>query len=231
MPWLPTIGIWEAQWIISSLIWPFYRWFFYKYQAIFKANADHIDIALEDLEKEIDSITSELLNDYKSKFNIGNDTLDKVLLQITDEGFADKLSWAEIIGPILNMYLFQNKEFLKIKGRMGRSINAFLKAYKEWYFQYEKGSPNGVLLVNDQKRKFIDICSRSYDEFLELTDILFMEFLQIAAKNPSPDNAFLKMDIGMVHNQLVFMRSNEIKNRYIWALDKFLSRMIELIKL
>ena len=225
------ISIWEAQWIISSLIWPFYRWYFYKHQAIFQANADHIDIALEDLEKEIDLITNELLVGYKSNFNIEDDFLDKALVRITDEGFPDKLSWAEIIGPILNMYLFQNKEFLKIKGRMERSIEAFLKAYKEWYFQYEKGSPNGVLLVNDQKKKFIDICSRSYDEFLELTDILFMEFLQIAAKNPSPNNAFLNLNIEMMHNQFVYMRSNDIKNRYIWALDKFLDRVIELIKL
>lgn len=225
------ISIWEAQWIISSLIWPFYRWYFYRHQAIFKANADHIDIAIEDMEKEIDSITSELLNDYKSKFDIGNDSLDKVLVQITDEGFADKLSWAEIIGPILNMYLFQNKEFLKIKGRLGRSIEAFLKAYKEWYLLYEKGSPNGVLLVNDQKKKLIDISSRSYDDFLGLIEWLFVDFLRIAARSPSPDNAFLKMDIGMVHKQFIYMRGNEIKNRYVWALDKFLDRVIELIKL
>ena len=66
------------------------------------------------------------------------------------------------------------------------------------------------MLVNDQKKKFIDICSRSYDEFLELTDILFMEFLQIAAKNPSPNNTFLNLDIEIVHNQLVYMRSNDI---------------------
>lgn len=225
------ISIWEAQGLITSLIWPFYRWYFYKHQAIFQANADHIDIALEDLEKDVDLITADLFDDYKSKFNISNDSLDKILVKITDEEFPDKLSWAEIIGPILNMYLFQNKEFLKIKGRLERSINAFLKAYKEWYLQYEKWSPNGVLLVNDQKKKFLDICSRSYDEFLELTDILFLEFLQIAAKNPSPNNAFLNLDIEMVHNQFVYMRGNEIKNRYIWALVKFLDRVIELIKL
>lgn len=223
------ISIWEVQGLISSLIWIFDQWYFYKHRAIFRANADHIDIALEDLKKDFDSITAELLDDYKSKFNIGNDSLDKALVQITDEEFADKVSWTEIIGPMLNMFLFQDKEFLKIKGRLERSVEAFLKAYKEWYLQYEKGSPNGVLLVNNQKKKFIDICSRSYDEFLELIENLFMEFMKLAANNPSPDNAFLKIDINMIHDQFVYLKNNKIKSDYMKALESFLEKIITLI--
>lgn len=224
-------SIWELQGILSSILGPFYRWFLYKYQPIFQANADHIEIAFEELDKEINIICEELLMSYKKEFNVNAGILDTFALQVKNDDFIDKLSSSEFIGPLLSIHLFQDQTFIKLKWRMERSMNAFLRAYQDSYLQYERWIPNWHLLVTREKDKLIDMSKKSYIDLESFLEAKFIKFLQNISTNPSPNNGFLIMDIENVYKQLEYVRKQNIWDKLVASFDRFLDKIIDLVKI
>lgn len=226
----PSISISEiVAWII-----PFYPLLrekvLYRFFNIVKSNNEHIWLAIEDLEKEIMEITEDIFSEYKLKFWQDIKNIDSALDFLKQEDLVEQLIQAPIIGPIISIEILQQKEVVDVKRRMERSLNAFITAYRKTELQYE-GWTGNTALIEKERKKLIEMSNRCYIDLEEFLNKKLIEFIQWIAKNPSPENAFSKMDFAEIAKSYAYFKDQEIHTRYIRAFDTFLWKMIDLISL
>jgi hypothetical protein len=227
------ISAWEVQWIFNA-VWPAIKEkFFYGFYAAIKANNDHIEVALEKFERDVNEITNGVIQDIFTNGKRLPQWSEQFLKSIaTVDGFEHQRKTVmntPIVWRLLELHVVQDKEFQRILTRAEHAMESFVKLYRKESIKYAESQKPNTRLLNKEREKLIKmtgLCVRDIQKFLHGKVFTLLQWL-IAQSVRDPSAQYI--DIESLGAQFTALEEKAYYARVAICLDRFLKEMIDLI--